>query len=69
MIILLTPTQSCGMALNFRVGKIHDRRIFRKINYIPHESQSDLYDIWVNENDFSEQVIEYYKNNNGVKCY
>ena len=35
----------------------------------PHESQSYLYDVWVTDTDFFEQVIDYYKNNNEVKCY
>ena len=36
---------------------------------ITHESQSYFYDVWVTKTDFFEQVIDYYKNNNGVKCY
>ena len=36
---------------------------------IPHDSASDLYVVWVVDIDFFKQVIGYYKNNNGVKCY
>ena len=36
---------------------------------ILHVSQSYLYDVWVTDTDFFEQVINNYNNNNGVKCY
>ena len=48
---------------------MHNRNISRKINYIPHDSQSDFYDVWVTETNYFKQVIYYYKNNYGVKCY
>ena len=33
------------------------------------ESQNDLYDVWVTNEDFFEEVIEYYKDSTVVRCY
>ena len=59
IIIVLTPTNSYGMALNFGDDK-NPWQVYL---------QSDCYDIWVTKTNLSEQVIDYYKNSNEMKCY